>query len=140
MATDGSRIGGLFPGRHLFLFAGTAVRPWRPGKNSLAPSYARKIIVAQAIFQTSWRQGCFYRAVHPFIPAFRGQFFGRNGKNVIANFSFLQSRRCRSLGSRIHFDWIFFWEEMETSQSLAGAHGALPDSHGNGPHCARRSF
>src|ERR1039457_6868820 len=69
VGTHGGRNGGLFPGRQLFLLAGTAVGPWRPGKNPLAPPHARKTKVARALFQTSWRQGCLYRTVHRFVSA-----------------------------------------------------------------------
>jgi hypothetical protein len=65
VATHGGRHGGLFPGRHLFLLAGTAVRR---RQLSLAPSHARTAKVAGATFQTSWRQDCFYRAVHFLVP------------------------------------------------------------------------
>src|ERR1019366_3311629 len=140
MGTPGGRNGGQFLGRHLCLLAGTAVGTWRPGKNSLAPSHARKVKVARAIFQTSWRQSRFYRAVHLLVSACRGQSAGRHDENAMAHFSFLQPHGIGSLYHQLHPDRIFLWEEVETSRSMAGPHGALPDARGNS-HCGfRRDF
>ena len=59
MGTLGGRNGGLLSGRHLCLLAGAAAGPGRPGKNPLAASHAKKVEVARAVFQTSWRQDGF---------------------------------------------------------------------------------
>ena len=95
---------------------------------------------ARAIFQTSWRQNCFYRAVHPLVSARRGEPVGRYGENALANFSFLQSHGVGGLHCVVYPDRVFFWEEVETSRSLVGPNGALPDSRGDSPHCSRRDF
>src|ERR1017187_5734539 len=76
VGTHGGRNGGLFPGRQLCLLAGTELGPKRLGKNSLAPSHARKTKVARALFQTSRRQGRFYRTVHRLVSARRSQLVG----------------------------------------------------------------
>jgi len=94
VGTDGRRDRGLFPGWQLRLRAGTAVGTWRPGKNSLAPSHARKGIVARAIFQSSRRQDRFNRAVHRLVSTGGGQSAGRHGENALAHFSFLQPVVC----------------------------------------------
>ena len=94
----------------------------------------------RAIFQTSWCQGCFYRAVHRLVSARRSQSVGGHGENAMAHFSFLQSHGVGGLYRQLHPDWIFFWEDVETSRSMVGSHGALPDSRGDSPHCSRRDF
>jgi hypothetical protein len=91
-------------------------------------------------FQTSWRQDGFHRAVHLLVSAGRGQSAGRHGKNAMAHFSFLQSHGVGGLYHHLHPARIFLWEEVETARSVAGAHGALPDSCGAGPHGSGRDF
>ena len=140
VGAHGGRNGGLFPGRHLCLLAGTAVGPWQLGNNSLAPSHAPKAKVARAFFQTSWHQGCFYRAVHRLVSARRGQFVGRHVENAMAKLSFLQPHGLGSLYHQLHLDRIFFWEEVETHRGTVGSHGTLPDCRRDSPHCTRPDF
>ena len=140
MATRGGRNGGLFFGRHLCLLAGTAAGTGQPGKNPLAPSNARTIEMARTIFQMSWRQDGFYRAVHFFVSARRGQSAGRHVENALAHFSVLQHHGFGGLFHHLHPDWIFFREAVETARSLAGADGALPDLRRDSPDGSGRDI
>ncbi len=140
MGTRGGRNGGLLSGRHLCLLAGPAAGPWRPGKNRLAPSHPRTAKVARTVFQTSWRQDGFYRAVYLLVSARRGESAGRHVENVLAHFSVLQPHGIGGLFHHLHPDRIFFRVEMEAARSLAGPHGTLSDFRGAG-HCGfRRDF
>src|ERR1039458_9966252 len=134
MGTLGGRNGGLLSGWHLCLLAGAAVGPWQFGKNSVAPSHAKKVELARAVFQTSWRQDGIYRPVHLLVSARRGESAGRHVENAMAHFSLLQRHGVGGLYHHLYPDWIFLWEEVETARSLVGPHGALPDSRGAG-HC-----
>jgi len=85
-------------------------------------------------------QDGFYRAVHIPVSARRGQSADRHVENAVAHFSFLQPHRLGGLYHHLHPDWIYFWEEVEITRSLAGANGALPDFCGDNPHGSGRDF
>jgi hypothetical protein len=55
-------------------------------------------------------------------------------------FFFLQPHRLGVLSHHLHPDWIFFWEEVKITRSLAGATGILPDFRGDNFHRSRRVF
>ena len=87
----------LLLGRHLCLFARSAVGPWQLRENSLASSDAETARVAPAIFQTSWRKDCFHRAVHRPVSASCRQSFGGHDENAVAALSVVQSHGVGSL-------------------------------------------
>ena len=140
MATRGGWNGGLFSWRHLCLLAGTAVGTGQLGKNPLAPSHDRTVEMAGTNIQTSWCQDGFYRAVHFFVSARRGQSAGWHVEDAVANFSVLQSHGVGDLFHNLHPARIFFWEAMETARILAGANDTLPHSCGFNSHCPGRNF
>ena len=41
---------------------------------------------------------------------------------------------------QVHPTQVFLWEEVETTRSVAGTRGALPDSCGDGSLCSGRRF
>src|ERR1035437_1061766 len=96
--------------------------------------------MARAIFQTPWRQGCFYRAVHRPVSACRGQPVGGHDQNAMAGFSFLQPDGVGGLFRELHPDRLFFWEEVETFRSLVGPNGVLSDSHRDSPPSSGGDF
>jgi membrane protein DedA with SNARE-associated domain len=75
-----------------------------------------------------------------FISARRGQSAGRHVENALAHFFVLQCHGIGGLFHHLHLDRLLFREEVETTRSLAGSHGALPDSRGAGHYGSRRDF
>ena len=96
--------------------------------------------MARTIFQTSWCQDSFYRALHLPVSARRGQPAGRHVEDAVAHFPVLQYYRVGGLFHHLHPARIFFREAMEASRILAGACAALPDPRGNNPRCAGCAF
>ena len=60
-------------------------------------------------------------------------------KNTMAHFPFFQPHGVGGLCHRLHPAWVFFWEEVEAASSLVRPDDALPDSHGDSPHCSGRA-
>src|ERR1700733_3366872 len=93
--------------------------------------------MAGTLFQTPWRQGRLYRALHRDISAYRGQSAGGHDENVMAKLSTLQPHGIGGLYRHIHPDRLFFWQNVEANRSLVRPHGALFDSCGDGPPYSR---
>jgi hypothetical protein len=127
-------------GRYLCLLGRPPLESRALGEDSLAASDAETAPVARAIFQTSRRQDCFSRALHPRASVRSSQPLGRHNENTVAAYLGFNLAGSAAYTTVYILLGYFFGKQWKLLQAWLGTEGALHDPGRNHAHGSRFHF